>query len=312
MPTASATISEEQLSNWTKPAFDNEDEKAKNAERMIREAIDGHALLSTLGVRVFAKGSYKNNTNVRRDSDVDIGVEYTDIVYNQYGPNADRDAVRKARGFSPYSGPFLDAAGNTQIGQFKDAVGEALAQAFGSHAVTRSNKVFTVRETSRSLAADVVPCAQNRKHWSPARYVQGIRLLPDRPVGHPIINYPDQHYAQGVAKNDETSQRFKRAVRILKNLENRMVDDGSCPVVASYLIECLTFNCPPRCFQRSSWAERIRSVLAHVWEDTENAECEQRWFEVNAIKYLFRANQKWTRDEARRFFHAAWQYVKDS
>ena len=312
MPTATAAISEEQLRRWTSPAFDNEDAKAENTEKMIREAIAGHPLLSTLAIRTYAKGSYKNKTNVRRDSDVDVAVEYTGIIYNHYGPNTDAEAVRAARGTTPYSGPFRDSAGNTRIEDFKDAVGEALTTAFGGGAVTRSNKVFTVRESSRSLAADVVPCTQYRKHWSPHRYNRGIRLLPDRPPGHWIINYPQQHYENGVAKNADTSQRFKRLVRILKNLENQMVDEGVCPVVASYLIESLVFNCPDSCFASSTWAARLRSVLAHVWEDTEEAESEKRWMEVNGIKYLFHTHQKWSREEARSFVHAAWQYVKDS
>jgi hypothetical protein len=306
------TISEKQLLAWTQRAFDNEDARAENTERMIRAAIDAHPLLAELGVSVFAKGSYKNNTNVRRDSDVDIAVEYTDIVYNQYGPDTDRDRVRAVRGYEPYSGPFRDASGNTEIGKFKDAVGEALIGAFGADPVTRSNKIFTVRESSRSLAADVVPCAQNRKHWSPERYVEGIRLLPDHPAGHPIINYPRQHYAQGVAKNEDTSQRFKRAVRILKNLENQMVKDKASPEAASYLIECLTFNCPDTCFLAPTWAERTRSVVSHIWHDTEETASERRWYEVNGIKYLFHSNQKWSREEARAFAHAAWQYVKES
>ncbi len=31
-------------------------------------------------VRVYVKGSYANNTNVRRDSDVDIAVEWTATI----------------------------------------------------------------------------------------------------------------------------------------------------------------------------------------------------------------------------------------
>jgi hypothetical protein len=304
--------SEDRLRSWTQRAYDNEDAKAENTEKLIRGAIEGHPLLSSLGVSVYAKGSYKNNTNVRRDSDVDVAVEYTDIVYNQYGPDTNRDSVRAARGFTPYSGPFRDALGDTEIGQFKDAVGQALVAAFGAGAVTRSNKIFTVRESSRSLAADVVPCAQNRKHLSPERYVRGIRLLPDRPAARPIINYPRQHYAKGIAKNEDTSRRFKRAVRILKNLENLMVKDGASPKVASYLVECLVYNCPSSCFLAPTWAERTRSVISHIWHDTEEASCERLWYEVNGIKFLFHTNQKWTRQEARSFAHAAWQYVKDS
>jgi hypothetical protein len=307
------TISEDQLASWTQPAFNNEDEKRASTERMIREAIRGHSFLRTLSIDVYAKGSYRNNTNVRRDSDVDVAVEYEGIVYSDYGPNTSRDEVWRAQGLHAYSGPFRNAAtGATEIGRFKNAVGEALVSAFGSSAVTRSNKVFTVRESQRSLAADVVPCATYRKYWSPTRFNQGIRLLPDRWPGFNINNYPQQHYDRGVAKNEATSRRYKSVVRILKNLENRMVADGASPVVASYLIESLTFNVPNSVFSYLTWAARVRGVLSHVWADTEEVECETRWHEANDIKYLFHQHQKWTREEARAFVHAAWQYVADS
>ena len=32
-------------------------------------------------MRVYVKGSYKNNTNVRSDADVDVCVEWTDFFY---------------------------------------------------------------------------------------------------------------------------------------------------------------------------------------------------------------------------------------
>ena len=51
------TVSEDQLANWTNPAFDNEDKKREDTERMIREAIRGHGLLQTLSIDVYAKGS---------------------------------------------------------------------------------------------------------------------------------------------------------------------------------------------------------------------------------------------------------------
>jgi hypothetical protein len=307
------TISEEQLSAWTKPAFNNEDQKRSDTERMIREAIKGHALLRTLPVDVYAKGSYRNNTNVRRDSDVDVAVEYTGIMFSDYGPNTNRDEVWRARNLSAYDGPFRKADGVTDIGQFKDAVGDALVSAFGSAAVTRSNKVFTVRESTRSLAADVVPSASYRHFFSPASFNDGIRLLPDRFPGHHIHNYPQQHYDKGVQKNENTSRRYKCVVRILKNLENRMVNDGASPVVASYLIESLVFNTPNQQFSNGgTWGQHARNVLGYIWEATEAVDCEKSWTEANDIKYLFHVWQKWNREEARAFVHAAWQYVAKS
>lgn len=306
------TISEDQLSKWTSPAFKNEDAKAENTEAMIRKAIAADGFLSTLPLRVYAKGSYKNNTNVRRNSDVDVAIEYTGIVFFGYWQSASKENVWSARGIEPYAGPLRNTSGDFDIARFKNAIGAALAGAFGTGAVTRSNKVFTARESSHSLAADVIPCVTFNQHWSPTGYAEGIQLLADREPRLSIVNYPHQHYKNGVAKNKATSKRFKSVVRILKNLENLMVAEGDSLEVAAYLIESLVYNCPNDCFQESTWAAQARSVLIHIWEDTEEESSETRWVEVNGIKYLFHESQKWTRDEARDFVHAAWQYVKDS
>jgi len=306
------TIPEAQLANWTKPAFDNEDQRRVSTEKMIREAVRGHPLLRTLPIDVYAKGSYKNNTNVRRDSDVDVAVEYTGIQFSDYGSNTSREEVWRARGLEPYSGAFDSGQGHMDIAAFKGAIGQAMSSAFGPAAVTRHNKVFTVRESSRLLAADVVPCTTYRNYFGPSSYQQGIRLLPDRDPGHWITNYPQQHYENGVGKNERTSRRFKCVVRIMKNLENRMVADGAHPEVASYLVESVVYGCPDHCFAGSTWASRVRAVISHAWSDTENVGCEKQWFEVNDIKYLFHTWQKWDRADARSFVHAAWQYVAES
>jgi hypothetical protein len=306
------TISEEQLSAWTSPAFNNEDERRRNTESLISEAIAGHDFLASLPIEVYAKGSYKNNTNVRRDSDVDVAVEYTGIILFDYDAKTTQAEVWAARGIQPYDGPLKEAGGGFDIDRFKDSIGEAMAVAFGSAAVTRHNKVFTVRESSRSLAADVVPCTTHDEHWTPLGYARGIQLLADRPPRRSVVNYPQQHYDNGVAKNEATSKRFKRVVRILKNLENLMVAERDSPEVPSYLVECLVFTCPDSCFEDSTWAGQVRNVLVHIWKDTEDAESEKRWVEVNEVKRLFHPSQRWTREEARAFVHAAWQYVEKS
>ena len=66
------TISDDQLSSWTKPWFNNEEERAEKTKELVKSAVDIH--LKDLNIRVFAKGSYPNNTNVRKDSDIDIAV----------------------------------------------------------------------------------------------------------------------------------------------------------------------------------------------------------------------------------------------
>lgn len=308
-----SAISEQQLLAWTSPAFGNENERRENTERLISGAVKAHSFLSTLPLKIYAKGSYKNNTNVRRDSDVDVAVEYTDVLMFDYQDGATQEAAWLVRGIEPYSGPLRTSGGCFDIGRFKDSIGEALVEAFGQGSVARSNKVFTVRESSRSLAADVVPCTTHDQHYSATGYHRGIQLLADKEPLRSVVNYPQQHYDNGVAKNMSTSKRFKSMVRILKNLENQMVDEGTTPAVASYLIESLVWNVPDHLLLTPpTWAGRVREVLGYVWGGTEHDECERRWFEVNRIKFLFHPSQRWTRDEARNFVLAAWPYVKDS
>jgi hypothetical protein len=296
------TIPEATFASWTKPAFDNEDEKREYTERTIREAIRSHPDLRGLSVNVYAKGSYKNNTNVRRDSDVDVAVELRNIYIPEYGPGVNQQDT----GFTPYSDPY-------DTSRFKDHVGDALRGAFGSSAVQRANKVFVVRQGTRNLAADVVPCFTYRWYPTVWRYHEGILLLPDKPGPRPH-NFPQQQYGNGCTKNDafHTAKRFKRVVRILKRLENKMVEDGASPKVPSYLIECLVYNVPDGRFGTGTWAGDLRNVLGYIWHNTEDASCEQEWLEVNGIKYLFHAAQKWTREQARAFVYAAYQYVHQS
>lgn len=295
------TIAESTLASWTKPAFHNEDEKREYTERTIRDAIKRHPQLAKLPVSVCAKGSYRNNTNVRRDSDVDVAVGLTSIYIPEYADGVTPQSI----GFEPYSGAY-------DTSNFKDQVGQALAGAFGSLAVQRHNKIFEVRESTRNLAADVVPCFSYRWFCSPGPfgYEEGIQLIADR--GFAPHNFPQQHYDNGCAKNNDTGKRFKRVVRILKRLENKMVEDGVIDVVPSYLIESLIYNVPDPYFGTGTWAGDVRNALRHIWEDTAQANCERQWFEVNGIKYLFHGAQKWNRQQARTFVLRAWDYVENS
>lgn len=66
---------EKKLSAWTGPSSLTEKAKQDTTERMIRDAIGRHSPLEGVRLKVYAKGSYRNNTNVRSDSDVNIAVE---------------------------------------------------------------------------------------------------------------------------------------------------------------------------------------------------------------------------------------------
>lgn len=64
------------LRTWIKPPSNAEETRRDNTEALIRAALDDYTPLPNATIRVFAQGSYKNKTNVRLLSDVDIAVEY--------------------------------------------------------------------------------------------------------------------------------------------------------------------------------------------------------------------------------------------
>jgi tRNA nucleotidyltransferase (CCA-adding enzyme) len=61
-----------------RPASATEEAMRDRTEQRIREAIRASSELPST-VRVYVKGSYKNNTNVRQDADVDVCVEWADF-----------------------------------------------------------------------------------------------------------------------------------------------------------------------------------------------------------------------------------------
>jgi|tagenome__1003787_1003787.scaffolds.fasta_scaffold20981774_4 hypothetical protein len=295
------------LASWVKPASQAEQDKRDRTEREIGEALSAADLPA--GMKTYAKGSYANNTNVRLDSDVDISVEFTHVFYYDIDSETLPAATGTALGITPATGRY---AANDGPAQLKSDVEQALVAEFGRPAVTRGNKSIQVRETSRLLAADVVPCFSykhyfRRTYGHALVYHDGTKLFPDR--GAALINWLRQHLENGRAKNkpERTARRFKGMVRAVKHLENEMVDEGH-PVVPSYLLECLVYNVPDDHFGRATLYDDFRAVLATIFNETRPGGNAEKWVEVNERKYLFHASQKWTLEEAFEFAGRAWAY----
>ena len=139
--------------------------------------------------------------------------------------------------------------------------------------------------------------------------MEGTAFVPDQ--GTQIVNWPDQNYDNGVAKNTATARRFKAIVRILKRLRNDMEENNVLAAISipSYLVECLVWNVPNEGFGHNNYREDVRYALAHLWNNTRNLENCKEWGEINELKYLFRSSQNWTYDQAHKFLDAAWNYI---
>ncbi len=292
---------EETFRSWSKPPNDTEQQKMENAERMIRDAIGSSRKLTGMNIEVFAQGSYKNNTNVKQDSDVDICVCLMDICYTDY---------IFAQGLTDADVGLAPAVYTPR--QFRADVGEALAQRFAATGLTRGDKAFDIHANTHRVDADVVACIEHRRYsrgpFGP-QYISGTQFFSDS--GKEIVNWPKQHYENGVQKNIATGNRFKYITRAIKRLRNEMADSGALAAksVPSYLIECLVWNVPNAGLGAESYVSSLRQSLAHLIVGTLTDESCKEWGEVNELKYLFREGQPWTWQQAHAFVCAAWNYI---
>lgn len=301
----------ELFKSWAKPPSDTEETKGSNAARMINDALREHSPLKARNFDVYATGSYRNNTNIRLGSDIDVAIVLADAFFGDYSAG---NPTREMLG-------FIDAAYG--LNDFRDDVHRALLAKFGAKGIAPGDKTFNVHENSYRLDADATVFLEHRRYggsrnpdgtWQFHRGVETrSRSQPDRR----IINWHEQHYSEGVARNAATRRRFKRITRILKRLRDDMSASSVASVAAaakpipSFLVECLVFNAPDTCFNREdgSYYEDTKAVIGWLWNATKAADACQNMVEVSRFKYLFRPTQPWARESAHEFLLRAWQHV---
>jgi len=289
--------SEEQLARFSTPPSQTERDKMDNAEKAIRNAIAASEELKSRSIKVFAQGSYRNRVNVRAESDVDIAIVCSDTFFWQ-GPDG---ATFESLGITPAT---------YQFETFRKEVGDALIDHFGADAVTPGDKAFDVHANTYRVEADVAPFFDHRRYNKNGTVFHGVEMR-SRTGQQRIINWPDQHYENGVAKNGRTGRSYKGCVRILKSVKNAMADAGiaSAKAVPSFLMECLIWNVADNVLNQNTWQSAMRDSLAHLFNNTMTDEKCGEWGEVSELKYLFRANQPWNRSGAHKFVSDCWDFM---
>jgi hypothetical protein len=288
------------FTSWAKGPGTTEQTKCENAESAIRKAIAAHSELSAMNISIFAQGSYRNRTNVRQNSDVDICVRLNSTFFEKYPEGMTRE-------------DFGNIAGSISFAKFKNLVQKALEDYFDENSVTRGDKAFNIHANTYRIDADVVPTFEHRRYVLKSdggHYIlSGIGF--DTDAGKHIVNWPHQHYDNGLEKHESTSRRYRKIIRILKRLRDQMQEEGieAANDIASCLIESLVWNVPNEGFGHDTLRADVRHVLAHLFNNTrKDIEC-SKWLEVSKLKYLFRPSQPWTREQAHKFISAAWDYI---
>lgn len=300
------------FSTWAKPPSETEEQKASNAARMINDAVRGSTALAGKTFDVYATGSYRNNTNTRAESDIDVAVVLADCWWSEYPADGS------------LTGEMLGLTSATyKLDDFRADVGRALVAKFGVGGVSAGDKAFNIHENTYRLDADVAVFLAHRKYsgrksadgkWL---YDAGAETRPRSDPNRRIINWHQQHYDHGVARNDATKRRYKRVVRVLKRLRDEMKETGTAEakqaaaLVPSFLIECLCFNAPDSCFNRreDSYFDDVAAVITDQWNACKDSSRVRQLVEVNRVKPLFGSSNHWKPAQAQEFLLRAWQHV---
>ena len=285
------------FNGWAKPPGKTEQDKCGNAETAIRKAISSGYSISKRTIKVFPQGSYRHRTNVKADSDVDICIVCHDSIF------FDLPGGMKPDDFN------ISTPAKYSYSTYKKDVEDALVSYFGKSTVRRGNKAFDIHENTYRVDADAVACFEYRRYDEDGSYIEGTSFLPDK--GSRIINWPEQNYQNGVAKNDVTNRRFKSIVRILKRLRNEMVENGisKAEPIPSFLIESLVWNVPDEGFAHETLTGDVRYSLAYLFNNTRKFDACKEWGETNELKYLFRNSQPWSLKNTNEFLDVAWDYI---
>jgi len=189
--------------------------------------------------KVFLQGSYGNDTNIIRESDVDVVIRLDSIfTYDINSLQIEQQNAFKA----------THPAATYTHKNFREDVLEVLYERF-TDAVEPGTKAVKIKPLHNRRKIDILIAVQHKKysHYisnANAAQVTGISFY--KSDGTRVVNYPQQHRHNLVTKNQATNEWFKHIVRIFKNARQKMIEMEiiEAGVAPSYYIEGLLYNAP--------------------------------------------------------------------
>lgn len=228
-------IPEAQLDTWAKQGATAQ---SRDTYQSVKNALhDSGSPYYHKDFESFLQGSYANDTNVHRDSDVDVAMRLDSAFYHDAYllPQPQKEAFE------------LSYPGTASYGynQFRADVAAWLSKKYSG--VKVGSKAIFIPGSGARRDCDVLVCANYRYYFgfasAPGNFAEGICFWVK---GTQIVNFPKQHSDNCTAKHQATSEWFKPTVRIYKNIRNSLVDSGRLGdrVAPSYFIEGLLWNVP--------------------------------------------------------------------
>lgn len=293
-------ISENQLNTW---ANQGSTTNSARTYEIIKNSINRINWNSDLKYEVYLQGSYRNNTNIYGNSDVDIVVELTS-TFSSDRSKLDDVGLEVWRSYP---------AAKYTLPAFKETIIKQLIADFGAESVKVGNKAITVERNGSRLEADVLVCNTYGK-YSPNHgttnlsYAEGI-IFQKSDTGISVINYPKVHYKNGTKKNEvhSTNGRYKPVVRIFRNIKAHLVNNGiiNGNIAPSYFVECLLYNGLNTNFYGLNYQQAVYNLLDQFHIDFQT-EAHRNYVVQNEQRNLFgTGEQQWSADNARIFLNQA-------
>jgi len=236
-------ISENQLETWSHQGSVTQSSNTYQSVKNVLENSQSPYYLRSFGP--FLQGSYGNNTNVYRDSDVDIVMRLNQTFHH----DAETLPVTE---YQEFERGYPNSA-NYHLHEFKRDVYQWLSEKYSNVGIG-SKAIFIPGGGSRR-DCDVLVCAKFRYYYrfnsiQDQHYAEGICFFKD---GTRIVNFPKQHSRNCTDKHRQTHQWFKPTVRIYKNMRNHLIDSNLLAerVAPSYYIEGMLWNVPAAHFGTS-------------------------------------------------------------
>ena len=276
-------IPESQLSGWS----DHGPQQASiNTHETIRRVLAAHQWPQGMTYDFYLQGSYRNDTNLRGDSDVDVVLELNSVFRHDWTSLSQYEQGLLSSSFQPAAHSWND---------FRREALKALETGFGTALVGQGNKSIKLKANPPRLSADVVVCMEYRKYTSYNSYAPGIAFyaLQDKRW---VVNYPKLHYDNGAQKSKHTWDRYKRTVRMFKSARNRLEDSNliGSNLAPSYFLKCLLYNAPDGAYQ-SGFQDTYCSIVNWLNQTSLNGLICQ-----NGQQYLFGdSDEQWSTAEAK-------------
>jgi len=230
-------IPEAQLTTWARLGAQT---TSKETYATVKLALENQgARYQDKSYNVFLQGSYGNDTNIYKESDVDVVIRLDSIFTYDIASlvAAEKEAFKITHPNATYTHK-----------NFREDVLAVLYERFGEDVVLGA-KAVVINQRHTRRKTDILIATQHRRYSrftavGNDQQVTGISF--HKSDGTRVANYPKQHRESLAAKNQATAEWFRHLVRIFKNARQKLVDDRliGAGIAPSYYLEGLLFNVP--------------------------------------------------------------------